>query len=135
MVLGPGSLYSSVLASVLGGGLAEALRDTAATRVLCVNLFSEPGETDGLDAADHVRAVQRQLGDVVDVALAHRGPLPPRLVDAFAARGARPVAVAREAVEALGPAVVLSDLLAADDSGRHDPRKLAGALLGIASLR
>ena len=103
---------------------------TAATRVLCVNLFSEPGETDGLDAADHVRAVQRQLGDVVDVALAHRGPLPPRLVDAFAARGARPVAVAREAVEALGPAVVLSDLLAADDSGRHDPRKLAGALLG-----
>lgn len=135
VVLGPGSLFSSVLASVLGDGLAEALRATAATRVLCVNLFSEPGETDGLDAAGHVRAVQRQLGDVVDVALAHRGPLPPPLVDAFAARGARPVAVAREAVQALGPAVVLSDLLSADEAGRHDPRKLARALLGIARVR
>jgi uncharacterized cofD-like protein len=135
VVLGPGSLYSSVLASVLGDGLAEALRATSATRVLCVNLFTEPGETDGLDAAAHVAAVQRQLGDVVDVALAHRGPLPAPLVHAFAARGARPVAVDREAVEALGAVTVLSDLLAAGEVGRHDPQKLARALLGIARLR
>ncbi len=135
VVLGPGSLYSSVLASVLGEGLADALRATAATRVLCVNLFTEPGETDGLDAAGHVAAVQRQLGDVVDVALVHRGPLPAPLVETFAARGARPVAVDRGAVEALGAATVQDDLLAAGELGRHDPRKLARALLRIARLR
>ncbi|BDG06017.1 gluconeogenesis factor YvcK family protein [Anaeromyxobacter oryzae] len=135
VVLGPGSLWSSVLASLLGRGVAGALRTTRATRVLVVNLFTQPGETDGFTAADHVRAVQRQLGDVIDVALVHRPPLPPGLVAALAARGARPVEVDRGAIDALGAVPVVTDLLAAGDLGRHDPQKLARALLGIARAR
>jgi uncharacterized cofD-like protein len=135
VVLGPGSLYSSVLASLLGRGIGEALRETAATRVLVVNLFTQPGETDGYDAAAHVRAVQRHLGEVVDVALVHRPPLPAHLAAAFAAHGRRPVAVDREAVEALGAVPVVTDLLAPGELGRHDPQKLARALLAIARLR
>jgi uncharacterized cofD-like protein len=135
VVLGPGSLYSSVLASLLGGGIAEALRETDATRVLVVNLFTQPGETDGYDASAHVRAVQRHLGEVVDVALAHRPPLPAELAAAFAARGSRPVEVGRAAVEALGVIPVVTDLLAPGALGRHDPQKLSRALLGIARLR
>ena len=91
VVLGPGSLYSSVLASLLARGVREALRTTAATRVLVVNLFTEAGETDGYGAADHVRAVQRHLGDVVDVALVHRPPVPAALAAAHAAEGGHPV--------------------------------------------
>lgn len=135
VVLGPGSLYSSLLASLLGGGVREALHETAATRVLVVNLFTQPGETDGYGAADHVRAVQRHLGDVVDVALVHRPPLPAAVVERFAAEGARPVEADRAAVEALGVAPVLTDLLAPGELGRHDPHKLARALLGITRLR
>ncbi len=131
VVLGPGSLYSSVLASLLARGIPEALRATAATRVLVVNLFTQPGETDGYDAADHLRAIRSHLGDVVDVALVHRPQIPASVVAAYAARGAEPVAADRGEIEALGAAPYLVDLLAAGEVGRHDPHKLARALLAI----
>jgi uncharacterized cofD-like protein len=135
VVLGPGSLYSSVLASLLARGMAEALHDTAATRVLVVNLFTQPGETDGYRASDHVRAVREHLGDVVDVALVQRPPLPAALVAAQARLGAEPVAVDRGGIEALGAVVRSADLLGAGDLPRHDPEKVARALLGIARAR
>lgn len=135
VVLGPGSLYSSVLASLIARGMPEALRATTATRVLVVNLFTQPGETDGYQASDHVRAVQRHLGDVVDVALVHRGPLPAAVVEAYAAEGAQPVEADRAAVEALGAVPMVVDLLAPGDVGRHDPAKLARALLAVARVR
>lgn len=135
VVLGPGSLYSSLLASLLARGMGEALRATAATRVLVVNLFTQPGETDGYGAADHVRAVQRHLGDVVDVALVHRPPVPAAVAAAHAAEGARPVRVDRAELEATGAAPYVADLLAPGEVGRHDPQKLARALLAIARAR
>jgi uncharacterized cofD-like protein len=135
VVLGPGSLYSSVLASVATRGLGEALRATSATRVLVVNLLTQPGETDGYSAADHVRAVQRHLGDVVDVALVQRAPFPAALAAAHAAEDAAPVEVDRSDVEALGAVPVVLDLLATGEVARHDPHKLARALLGIARAR
>lgn len=135
VVLGPGSLYSSVLASLLARGIPEALRATSATRVLAVNLFTQPGETDGYGAADHVRAVLRHLGDVVDVALVHRLPVPASAAEAYAARGSAPVAVDRAEIEALGVVPYVADLLAPCDLGRHHPQKLARALLAIAQAR
>jgi uncharacterized cofD-like protein len=134
VVLGPGSLYSSVLASLLVPGIPEALRSTAATRVIVVNLFTQAGETDGYGAADHLRAVQRHVGDVVDVALAHRPPMDRAAVAAYAAEGAHPVKVDRDALEALGVVPVVTDLVA-EEAGRHDPQKLARALLAIARAR
>jgi uncharacterized cofD-like protein len=135
VVLGPGSLYSSVLASLLARGLPEALRATSATRVLVVNLFTQAGETEGYSAADHVRAVRRQLGDVVDVALVHRPPLPAAVVRAYAEEGAEPVEVDRRELEGLGVAPFVADLLAPGGVGRHDPHKLARALLAVARAR
>jgi uncharacterized cofD-like protein len=135
VVLGPGSLYSSVLASLLARGIPEALRATSATRVLVMNLFTQPGETDGYGAADHVRAVLRHLGDVVDVALVHRLPVPASVAEAYAAQGSVPVAVDRAEIEALGVVPYLADVLAPGDLGRHHPQKLARALLAIAQAR
>jgi uncharacterized cofD-like protein len=136
VVLGPGSLYSSVLASLLARGLAQALRATAATRVLAVNLLTQPGETDGYTAADHVRAVRDHLGDVLDVALVHRGPLPDAVLAAHAAEGARPVEADRAGLEALGVVPVVTDLLAAGTvQARHDPTKLARVVLALARAR
>jgi uncharacterized cofD-like protein len=135
VVLGPGSLYSSVLATLLVPGIADALRATAATRVLVVNLFTQPGETDGYDAAAHVAAVQRHAGQVVDVALVQRPPLPPQVIAAYAAKGAAPVAVDEVAVDALGVVPLVTDLVARGRRGRHDPQKLARALLAVARAR
>jgi uncharacterized cofD-like protein len=102
-------------------------------RVLVVNLFTQPGETDGYDAADHVRAVERHAGRIVDVALVHAGSLPRRTIESYAAQESHPVAVDRAALEALGVAVVEAELLApGGETARHDPGRLAAALLGLA---
>ncbi len=75
VTLGPGSLYSSVLPNLLVDGVSEALRTTRARRVLVANLMTEPGETGGMTAVDHVRAVLEHAGPVVDVALLNSAPL------------------------------------------------------------
>jgi uncharacterized cofD-like protein len=136
VVLGPGSLYSSVLASVLGEGMAEALRRTRATRVWVANLFTQPGETDGYGAADHVAALQRHLGDVVDLVLLHDRPLPPELVAQEAVRGSQPVEARPGEIERLGPAVVRRNVVSLRrDAPRHDPARLALALAQLARAR
>lgn len=133
VVLGPGSLFSSVLASCLGAGVADALRETRATRVAVVNLLTQPGETDDYGAADHVRALQRQLGPVIDVALVHRGRRPGTGGPA-AAGESRPVEADLAALAALGVRAVADDL--ADAAGaRHDPVRLGRALLALAGER
>jgi uncharacterized cofD-like protein len=136
VVLGPGSLYSSVLASLLGEGMAEALRRTRATRVWVANLFTQPGETDGYGAADHVVALQRHLGDVVDLVLVHDRPLAAELVAREAARGSRPVEAHPGEIERLGPAVVRRNVVSLrTDLTRHDPARLALALAPLARPR
>lgn len=133
VVLGPGSLYSSVIANLLVDGVAEALRETSALRVLVQNLMTQPGESDGLDAAAHVRAVQAHAGEVVDVLLIdpldelHRAQR-----EGYARSGQRPVRFDRRAVAALGVLPVEADLLAAGRRVRHDPEKTAAAILGLA---
>ena len=97
-----------------------------------MNLFTQTGETDGYDAADHVRAVEHHLGRVVDVVLVHGRPLPARLVEGYAAQGSHPVRVDRAALESMGVAVAEADLLApAGEVARHDASRLARALLEL----
>jgi uncharacterized cofD-like protein len=132
VVLGPGSLYSSIIASLLVDGIAEALRACRALRVLLVNLFTERGETDGYDAADHVRAIQRHVGPVVDLAVVHGRPCPEHVVERYAEEGAAPVAYDRDALAGIGVATLAADLLADDRKARHDPAKLGPLLLELA---
>jgi uncharacterized cofD-like protein len=133
IVLGPGSLYSSVVATLLGDGIAGALAATRAARVLVVNLFTQPGETDGYAASDHVLAVRHHVGPLVDAVLVHGAPLPPALVESYAAQGSHPVVVDRDGLRALDVEVIEADLLASGDAARHEPSRLAAALLRVAS--
>ncbi|HEU4383095.1 MAG TPA: gluconeogenesis factor YvcK family protein [Anaeromyxobacteraceae bacterium] len=135
VVLGPGSLYSSVIACLLGDGMAEALRRSSALKVMVVNLFTQPGETDGYDAAEHVRAVVQHAGPVVDLALGNDAPLPPPMLERYAAEGARPVAFDREALNDLGVGALTANLLAPGDLARHDPGKLGEVLLELSRTR
>ncbi len=132
VVLGPGSLYSSVIASCLVDGVAEALARSRGIRVLVGNLFTQLGETDGYDAAEHVRAVERHAGRVVDVLLVHGPPLPQRLLESYAAQGSHPVMLDRVALAGMGVAVAEADLLGSGgETARHDPDRMASALLQL----
>ncbi|HUM10146.1 MAG TPA: gluconeogenesis factor YvcK family protein [Myxococcaceae bacterium] len=133
VTLGPGSLYSSVLPNLLVDGVAEALRVTRARRVLVANLMTEPGETVGMGAVDHVRAVLEHAGPVVDVVLLNSAPLGASRLERYAHAGAEPVRSDLERLRALGVVPLEADLLGVGPRLRHDARKLGKALLSVTS--
>ncbi|HUP41651.1 MAG TPA: uridine diphosphate-N-acetylglucosamine-binding protein YvcK, partial [Thermoanaerobaculia bacterium] len=134
ILLGPGSLYTSILPNLLIPGIAAAIRRSPAPVVLLLNLMTEPGETDGMAALDHLLAIERQAGaGLIDAVAAASGRPPEASLAAYAEQGARPVRVDRAAIEARGVRVIERSLVAEGDLIRHDPealRELAVELLG-----
>src|SRR5262249_58909465 len=96
-------------------------------RVVVANLMTEPGETAGMGAVDHVRAVLEHAGPVVDVVLLNSEPLDATLLDRYARTGAEPVRTDLERIRALGVVPVEADLLRIARHLRHDARKLGEA--------
>jgi uncharacterized cofD-like protein len=130
VTIGPGSLYSSVLPNLLVDGVARALKETRALKVMIANLMTQPGETDGMSALDHVRAVLEHVGPVVDLILVNAAPLPAELLRRYAAQGGQPVSVERDGILSLGVVPVEADLVKQNARRiRHDSRKLARCIL------
>ena len=131
IVLGPGSLYTSVLPNLSVSGLIEAIRWSRGTVVYVCNVATQPGETDHFGALDHIRVVMEALGPgVLSYALVNnnRAPL-------TAIRPDMPVeAVIDEDLEQIAGEVTIiaRDLVNDENPLRHDPLKLADALLDIA---
>jgi len=133
IVLGPGSLYSSLVAALLPRGIAEAIARSRARVVHVMNLMTEPGETDGHTAADHLMAIRRHAPTMpIHDILVNTAPFTPEQIGRYGAQGAVPVAADLALMRAMGHAVHECDLLAAGDDVRHDPGKLARALLTLA---
>lgn len=137
VVLSAGSLFTSTIPALLGGGVREALAGFSGPVVYVANVMTQPGETDGFTAADHVRAIVDHAGPVVTDVLVHTGELSEALISRYKAEGAVPVEVDHGALEALGVRVRGADLLSGDDgsSVRHDPKRLAKEVCGAALVR
>jgi uncharacterized cofD-like protein len=132
ITIGPGSLYSSVLPNLLVDGVAKALRETRALKVMIANMMTEPGETDGMDCQAHVRAVLDHVGHVIDVVL-HNGARPePGALEQYGRKGSAPVVADRRALLDLGVIPIEADLLKTGARIRHDGRKVARCLLKLA---
>lgn len=133
ILLGPGSLYTSILPNLLIPGIKQAVAKAQGRVVLLLNLMTQPGETDGMMGIDHVRALERHIGSgIIDAVLVNSAPIPESLLTHYAETGSEPVAVERAALEGLGLEVIAADLLATDDDLiRHDPEKLARAVLEL----
>ncbi len=120
VVLGPGSLFTSLIATVIVPGIRSALQRTSARRVLVCNTRMQKGETEGLDAADHVRAFMAQAGAGSIDAVVVQSPV-------LVADG---IAVRRPALSDFGVEVVEEDVAGPD--GLHDPGRLAAVLRRLA---
>jgi uncharacterized cofD-like protein len=130
IVIGPGSLYTSLVAVLLVRGLPEAIARSRARVVLVMNLMTEPGETDGHTGADHVMAIRRHAPTLtIHDVLTNTAPLDPAQIERYASLKAVPVLADAQLLRALGHEVVEGDLLAAGDGVRHDPEKLGRALI------
>ncbi len=125
IVLGPGSLYTSVLPNLLIANLPEALHATRAMVMYVCNVATQCGETDHYTANEHVRAIERHIGpDVIDVALANARTDVPWL---NAPEGVGEIV----RIESLGglPQIATADVLDEAHPWRHDSQKLAQAVM------
>lgn len=142
VVLGPGSLWTTVLASLQFDGLARALAETRGTVAYICNTTTQPGQTDGYRAIDHVRRMLETLGPgVLDVALINRSSPDPAALRQYAAEGLHlltPDDTEIDAIAALGvrllvraltePIGVKRELWNKQDTVRHDGAALGAAL-------
>lgn len=132
ILLGPGSLYTSILPNLLIPGIRQALRRTKAKVVLLLNLMTQPGETDHMAGVDHLLALQKHVGrTLIDAVLVNSTPIPAALLENYSETGSEPVAVERERMEARGVRVLEAELLAEGDYIRHDSANLADAVLAL----
>ncbi len=131
VVLGPGSLFTSIVASLLPPGVRAAVQKSPGRLVQVVNLMSEPGETDGMDAFAHVEAVARHLGRWPEAVLVHTAGVPEDVRARYAAEGQHPVAYDPAPFGERGIRVIEGDFLEAGPLAQHDPKKLIQALVRL----
>lgn len=133
IVLGPGSLYTSIIPNLLTDGIAEAIAGSDAVKVYVLNVMTQDGETEGYTASDHIRAITEHSGArLFDFCLANSMPFPEEIRKRYVIRNAEQTALDFEEIEKLGVELILEEI--ADFSrglARHNPEKLAAALIGL----
>jgi len=132
VILGPGSLYTSVIANLLIPDIDAAIRESRGKVVLPLNLMTQPGETDGMSALDHLDAIERYLGTgAIDIVVVNTAPLPAGRLPAYSEEGSEPVILDEPAFRLRGIDIVGDDLLAPGPLIRHDRFKLARTILSV----
>ena len=137
ILLGPGSLYTSVLPNLLIPGILQAVCRSPAKVVLVLNIMTQPGETDHMNAIDHLLALERHVASLkgnrgetlIDFVLVNATRPPQDLLEHYAETGSELVSVDRDAFAEHDVTLVERDLLAEGALIRHDPGKLSRAIL------
>lgn len=133
IILGPGSLYTSVIPNLLVDGIAEAVCSARALKLYVCNIMTQDGETEGMTASEHVAALLKHSGPgLVDLCLCNSAPVRPGLLARYREEDAVPITVDREAIEALGVELVTRPVSSeTSDYARHSVARLAKAVLDI----
>ncbi len=133
VVLGPGSLFTSVIPNLLVPKIVDALWATDAVRVYVCNVMTQPGETDNFTASDHVRAIEAHAGRrVFDYVLVNTAVPSTELLERYRASGQEMVLPDIDRIRAMGYKVVAGTFISESDYVRHDPYRLAEAILRLA---
>jgi uncharacterized cofD-like protein len=127
ILIGPGSLYTSIIPNLLVPKLAQAIlnNDTAIKMFVC-NVMTQPGETDGYTVSDHLEAVYQHVGHhLFDYVIVNDGEIPSQIQDFYAEKGAKPVEVDWDVVTGRGYKVIADTLVLFRTYLRHDADKLS----------
>ncbi|ARJ51296.1 gluconeogenesis factor YvcK family protein [Staphylococcus lutrae] len=136
IVLGPGSLYTSVISNLCVKGIAEAIVESTAKKLYVSNIMTQPGETDQYTVKDHIDAIHQQLGaHVIDFVIANELEFSAQTLDKYEAKGAKPVYYDMKELEQLGVQLVTGAHLveiSEHDYVRHRTEVLAEMIYEIA---
>ena len=132
IVLGPGSLYTSIMPNLLVPDIAAAVRESKAKKIYICNVMTQPGETDGYSVSDHVRAINKHAGaEIIDFVLANDGDIDTAILQKYAALGAQPVRIDRKEAGESGAVIIRADLVDKEKGVIHDTKRLADVLFDL----
>lgn len=133
IIIGPGSLYTSIIPNLLVPEIAEAISKSKVPRIYVCNIMTQPGETEDYTVADHIKAIDDIChGKLFDAVLVHRKTPSPELLQRYAEENSYPVYVDRDVINQLGRRVVIANIMDEKNSInsiRHDSNQLARVLL------
>jgi len=132
VILGPGSLYTSVLPNLLIREIAEAVSKSRAPKLYVANIMTQPGETDGYSVGDHIAAILDHcpFPNIINGVIVNNW-LPEALLDKYLSHGYKPVELDRERCAAMGVQVVEKLLVDETENHvvRHNPAQLARSII------
>lgn len=133
IVLGPGSLYTSILPNLLVEGVAAAINESHAARIYVCNVMTQPGETEGYTVSEHVQALWDHAGsDLFGYCLVNNGDIDEAIRERYRSDGADLVMIDLSKLKKMGINLVESDLVEVREHRvRHDPDKLAQSVMDI----
>ncbi len=126
-------MYTSIIPNLLVRKLADAVAASGAPKVHVCNVMTQPGETEGYSASEHVRALVSHTNPrVVNYCIVNTGEIPQHILKRYAQENSYPVVNDRKKVETMGYRVIEDDFSTVEgDVIRHDPARLARLILGL----
>ncbi len=133
IVMGPGSLYTSILPNLIINGMTEAIATAAAYKIYVCNVMTQPGETDGFTASDHLRVLLEHTDSkIVDACIINDAVVSnEEALNRYHQENSYPVAADVDRIKGMGIKVISTDLLSVADYVRHDSKKLTQALIRL----
>jgi len=132
IVLGPGSLYTSVIPNLLVKGIAEAIVAARVPKIYICNVMTQAGETDNYTAYDHIKAIiSHTHKDIINACIVNVARALRELLGRYEKEKSFPVVADSERIRQLGYRVIEEEVISLTDFVRHDPIKLSKIILGI----
>lgn len=136
IVIGPGSLYTSILPNLLVSGMADAIRKSNALKMFVCNVMTQPGETDGFTASDHLKAIHDHVGDgLFHCVLANNCEPPDRVARQYRKKGAVAVRLDSDRIKQYGYDVIADNFLQYETYVRHDTGRLSRRIVELISRK
>lgn len=134
IVLGPGSLYTSILPNLLVRGICQAIQRSNALKIYVCNVMTQPSETEDYSVSDHIRALEdHSCKGIIDLCIVNNSVIPDDIREKYQNDGADQVVIDRETMENAGIRIIEGDYASLRNNlVRHDPHKLAEAVIKAA---
>jgi uncharacterized cofD-like protein len=131
IVLGPGSLYTSIMPNLLVQRIAHEIEAANAVKIYVCNVMTQPGETVDYTASKHVEALlSNAKARVCDIVIVNE-ELPRKLLDLYAEERQLPVVIDKVRLDRLRVRTVRASVISETETVRHDPEKLAAVVIGV----
>ena len=133
IVLGPGSLYTSVIPNLLVEGICEAIKESSAIKVYVCNIMAQPGETDDYTVYEHINAIERHTyKGIVNYCIVNTAEVPEEIREIYLDDGAEVAVLDIDNINKAGIHIIGSDILGVTGNFvRHDPSKLAEVIVNL----